>query len=145
MRDLTKLQYHTGYNTFKNNAVYTGTYTISGTSTAGTNLKQFNITLARQPDIMDVIFNGASDTHWEGTYGDQDPRPDSGWYKKGAIWVRGDDAGAGYTDYPTPWIVYTSLSGLTLTVSLVFSQQFIATLSLTPTVLSYKIVDYSVF
>jgi len=140
MPDLTKLQYHTGYNTFKNNAVYTGSYSLSGTTTAGTNTRQFNITLARQPDIMDVIFNGATDTVFA-----SDPRPAEGWYKKGAIWALGTDVPAGYTNYPTPWVVYTSLTGLTLTVTLLFSQQFIATLSLTPTPLSYKIVDYSVF
>jgi hypothetical protein len=145
MLDLTKLQYHTGYNTFKNNAVYTGSYSISGSTVGGTNIRQFNVTLARQPDIMDVIFSGASDTAFEGTYGDADPRPDSGWFKRGAVWVRGDNGGAGYVNYPTPWEVYTSLSGLTLTVTLLYSQQFSDGLSLTPATLSYKIVDYSVF
>lgn len=140
MRDLTKLQYHTGYNTFKNNAVYTGTYSITGSTSGGTNIRQFDITLARRPDIMDVIFNGATDTVF-GT----DPRPATGWFKKGAVWVRGDNAGAGYTNYPTPWEVYTSLNGLTLTVTLLYSQQFTPALTLTPETLSYKIVDYSVF
>lgn len=145
MLDRSKMQYYTEDNTYKNNAVYTGSFTISGTSVAGTTTKSFGITLARRPDIMDVMFQGASDTHWEGTYGDNDPRPDAGWFKKGAVWVRGDDAGAGYTDYPCPFVLYTALSGLTLTVTAIFSQQFIATLSLTPTVVNYKIVDYSVF
>lgn len=140
MPDLTKLQYHTGYNTFKNNSVYTGSYSITGSTVPGTNTRQFNITLARQPDIMDVIFNGATDT----VFG-SDPRPAAGWYKKGAVWVRGDNAGAGYTNYPTPWVVYTSLTGLTLTVTLLYSQQFTPALTLTPETLRYKIVDYSVF
>jgi len=140
MRDLTKLQYHTGYNTFKNNAVYTGTYSITGSTSGGTNIRQLDITLARRPDIMDVIFNGATDTVF-GT----DPRPATGWFKKGAVWVRGDNAGAGYTNYPTPWEVYTSLNGLTLTVTLLYSQQFTPALTLTPETLRYKIVDYSVF
>ena len=140
MPDLTKLQYHTGYNTFKNNSVYTGSYSITGTTVPGTNTRQFNISLARQPDIMDVIFNGATDTVFA-----SDPRPAAGWYKKGAVWVRGDNAGAGYTNYPTPWVVYTSLTGLTLTVTLLYSQQFTPALTLTPETLQYKIVDYSVF
>jgi hypothetical protein len=140
MPDLTKLQYHTGYNTFKNNAVYTGSYSITGSTAGGTNTRSFDITLARQPDIMDVIFNGATDT----VFGN-DPRPADGWFKKGAVWVRGDNAGAGYTNYPTPWVVYTSLSGLTLTVTLVYSQQFTPALTLTSTPIYYKIVDYSVF
>ena len=140
MPDLTKLQYHTGYNTFKNNAVYTGSYSISGSTNGGTNTRTFNISLTRQPDIMDVIFNGATDTVFS-----SDPRPAAGWFKKGAVWVRGDNGGAGYVNYPTPWVVYTSLTGLTLTVTLVYSQQFSAALALTPGTLSYKIVDYSVF
>lgn len=140
MPDLTKLQYHTGYNTFKNNAVYTGSYSITGSTSPGTNTRSFDITLARRPDIMDVIFNGATDT-----VSGLDPRPANGWFKKGAVWVRGDNAGAGYTNYPTPWVVYTSLTNLTLTVTLVYSQQFTPSLTLTSTPISYKIVDYSVF
>lgn len=140
MPDLTKLQYHTGYNTFKNNAVYTGSYTISGSTAGGTNVKSFDITLARRPDIMDVIFNGATDTVFA-----SDPRPADGWFKKGAVWVRGDNSGAGYVNYPCPFVVYTSLNGLVLTVNMIFSQQFSPALTLTPTPITYKIVDYSVF
>lgn len=141
MPDITKLQYHTGYNTFKNNAVYTGSYSISGSTVPGTNTRTFDITLARQPDIMDVIFNGQTDTSGFGL----DPRPSAGWYKKGAVWLLGNNPGAGYIDYPTPWVVYTSLTGLVLTVTLLYVQQFTPALTLTPTSLSYKIVDYSVF
>lgn len=140
MTDITKSQYHTGYNTFKNNAVYTGSYSITGTTVGGTNIRQFNVTLARQPDIMDVIFNGAT-AFGAGT----DPRPAAGWFKRGAVWVRGDNGGAGYVNYPTPWGVYTSLTGLTLTVTMVFSQQFSPSLTLTPETLSYKVIDYSIF
>jgi len=140
MPDLTKLQYHTGYNTFKNNAVYTGSTSISGSTSGGTNVRTFDVTLARRPDIMDVIFNGATDT----VFG-SDPRPAGGWFKKGAVWVRGDNGGAGYVNYPTPWLVYTSLNGLVLTITMLYSQTFTPALTLTPTTLSYKIVDYSVF
>lgn len=140
MPDLTKLQYHTGYNTFKNNAVYTGSTSISGSTSGGTNVRTFDVTLARRPDIMDVIFNGATDT----VFG-SDPRPADGWFKKGAVWVRGDNGGAGYVNYPTPWLVYTSLNGLVLTITMLYSQTFTPALTLTPTTLSYKIVDYSVF
>lgn len=140
MPDRSKMQYYTEDNTYKNNAVYTGAVTISGTSTAGTNLKTFNVTLARQPDILDVMFNGATDT----VFG-SDPRPSNGWFKKGAVWALGTDVPAGYTNYPCPYEIYTSLSGLTLTINAIFSQQFIATLSITPTPINYKIVDYSVF
>ena len=140
MFDLTKLQSHTGYNTFKNNAVYTGSYSITGSTVGGVNTRTFDITLARQPDIMDVIFNGPTDTIFA-----SDPRPADGWFKKGPVWVLGNNIPAGYTNYPTPWEVYTSLTGLVLTVTLLYAQQFSDSLTLTPTTLSYKIVDYSIF
>jgi len=140
MPDLTKLQYHTGYNTFKNNAVYTGTANITGSTSPGTNVQSFNVTLARRPDIMDVIFNGATDTVFS-----SDPRPAAGWFKKGAVWALGNNVPAGYTNYPCPFEVYTVLNGLVLTVNMIFSQQFTPSLTLTPTPISYKIVDYSVF
>lgn len=141
MLDLTKLQYHTGYNTFKNNAVYTGSTSISGSTNPGSNIRTFDVTLARRPDIMDVVFNGATESAGFGL----DPRPANGWFKRGAVWVRGDNAGAGYNNYPTPWLVYTSLNNLTLTITMFYSQTFTPSLTLTTTPLSYKIVDYSVF
>ena len=140
MPDLTKLQYHTGYNTFKNNGVYVGNYSITGITNPGTNVRQFNVSLARRPDIMDVIFTGATDT----VFG-SDPRPANGWFKRGAVWVIGNNVPAGYSNYPTPWVVYTTLNNLTLTVTMLFSQQLTDVLTLTPSLLSYKIVDYSVF
>lgn len=143
--DLTKLVFHSGYPAFKNNAKYSGSFNIGGVSAGGTNQQTTNVTLAKTPDLVDILFNGPSDTHWEGTYGDLDPRPSTGWFKQGKIWVRGDNAGAGYTDYPTPWVITTSLSGLVLTITVTYVQTFSTALVITSTPVYYRIVDYSVF
>src|SRR3990167_5412148 len=143
--DLTRLIMNSNYGSFKNNNIYTGSFTISGTVTAGTTIKTFNVSLGTTPDLADISFNGPSDTHWEGTFGEVDPRPDSGWFKQGAIWVRGDDSPSGYDDYTTNWRIYSSISGTTLTISAVWVQQFVASLALTSTTGYYRLVDYSVF
>jgi hypothetical protein len=143
--DLTKLIFHSGYSAFKNNAKYSGTVTISGTAVEGTNQRTYTIALPDNVDMCDVTFNGDSDEHWESTYGDIDRRPSSAWFKKGAIWVRGDNAGLGYTDYPTSWVITSSLSGSTLTITATYVQGFTGTLTLTSTNINYKLVDYSVF
>lgn len=136
--DLTKVIIDTTRDAFKNNAIYTGTFAITGSTSGGTNTRSFNITLTN-PDMTDVVFNGPTDS------GGSDPRPSGGWFKHGAVWVRGDNAGAGYTNYQTPWVVNTSISGTTMTVGLIYVQQFSDALTLTSTNLSYRIVDYSVF
>lgn len=139
MSDLTKVIIDTTYDAFKNNTIYTGTYQITGTSSGGTNTRSFTITLAN-PDMTDVVFNGPTDTVFS-----SDPRPADGWFKRGAVWVRGDNAGAGYNNYPIPWDVYTSIAGSIMTVTLLYVQQFSTVLTLTATDMFYRIVDYSVF
>lgn len=140
MSDLTKLILETSYDAFKNNREYEGTYSITGTTSPGTNVKTTVVSLLQIPDLTDVVFNGNTDT----VFG-SDPRPADGWFHQGAVWVRGDNAGAGYTNYPTPWSVYSSISGTSLTITMIYVQQFSAPLTLTPETLYYKLVDYSVF
>lgn len=140
MADLTKTILNTSTNAFKNSNIYTGSFTISGTTSPGLNSKTFQITLNAAPDLTDVQFNGPT------AFGaGVDARPAGGWFKSGAIWVRGDDGGAGYTNEPTSWRVYTAVNGTIMTVTLVYSQQFIANLVLTSTTFYYRVVDYSVF
>lgn len=143
--DLSKLVMHSNYPAFKNNTEYTGFFTISGTTAGGVNQVTTTVPITTAPDLCDVLFNGASDTHWEGTYGDIDPRPDGGWFKRGSIWVRGDNGGAGYVDYPTPWVITSKIQGTNLIITATYVQQFAAALTLTSTLGLYKLVDYSVF
>lgn len=140
MLDLSRAQYHTGYNAYKNDNVYTGTYSITGSTNAGTNTRTFQVTLREIPDLLEIAFNAPTDTVFS-----SDPRPSNGWFKNGVAWVRGDNAGAGYTNYPTGWIPYTSINGNVLTVTLINVQQFTPSLTLTPTDLLYRITDYSIF
>jgi hypothetical protein len=136
--DLTKLVFHSNYNAFKNNREYTGTLTISGTTSGGVNLKEFTVELDTAPDLLDISFQGNSDP----VFDPFDPRPDDGWFKQGAVYVPTNNAGGGN---PSKWTITTSLSGTTLTISATYIQQFTTAETLTSTNFSYKIVDYSVF
>lgn len=136
--DLSKLILHTGYNSFKNNTIYTGTKTISGTTSAGTNTKTFTVTLGAIPDLLDVMFNGPTDPNFG-----LDPRPDTGWFKKGSVWVHTNNAGGGDA---SNWRLYSKVtSALTVTITAIYVQQFTAGETLTATDFSYRIIDFSIF
>lgn len=137
--DLTTMILETQYSAFKNNTVYTGSQSISGTVTAGTTIKTYTVPLSTVPDMVDIVFNGAADS------GGTDPRPASGWFKQGAVYVPGTDIPSGYNNYPTQWRLYGSITGSTLTISAVWVQQFVASLALATTNFSYRVIDYSVF
>lgn len=141
--DLTKLVFYSGAPAFKqNNVVQTGTFTISGSTVAGTNTQTFTASLLSVPDMVDIVFNGPTDT-----VGGQDPRPVNGWFKQGAVWVPTNNAGGGN---PAKWEIYSSLSstglsGATLTVTAVYVQQFTTIETMTSTNFFYRVIDYSVF
>lgn len=138
--DLSQIILHSNYPAFKNNTDYSGFFTISGVTAPGLNQQTTVVNLDNAPDIIDITFNGPTDTVFS-----SDPRPSDGWFKQGAVWVRGDNPGAGYTNYPTPWVVYSSITGTQLTITVQYVQQFTAALTLTGTLAYYKLVDYSVF
>lgn len=137
MIDLTKLQLHTGYDGFKNNAIYTGTLTISGATVEGTNTRTFTVTLNQTPDLTDIVFNGPTDT-----IGGNDPRPSTGWFKRGSVWAITDNAGGGN---PARWVITSSFSGVTVTITATYSKQFSTAEVMTSTDFSYRIIDYSAF
>ena len=140
LNDLTKLILISEKSAFKNNAIYEGSVNITGNATAGLNVRNFTIPLSRVPDLLSFMVNGPTDT----VFG-SDPRPAGGWFKRGYVWVRGDDAGAGYTNYPVPWSVTVRIQGQNAIIHCDYVQQFIANLALTSTALNYRIIDYSVF
>lgn len=135
--DLTKLALHTAYDAFKNNAIYTGTLTISGSTVEGTNVQTFTVTLTQTPDMTDIVFNGPTDTVFS-----NDPRPSDGWFKRGAVWIPTNDAGGGN---PSRWVLSSSISGTTVTITATYVQQFTTGETLTATNFSYRIIDFSVF
>lgn len=139
MVNLAKLVFHSAYPAFKNNSITTGTGTISGTTAAGTNTKTFTVTLDTEPDLLDVVFNGPSDTFFS-----VDPRPSDGWFRQGQVWVRGDSAPT-YVNYGTNWAMTYEVSGSTVTIKAIYTQTFTNALTLTATDFSYRIIDYSVF
>lgn len=137
---LQNLLFHSGYAAFKNNSVYTGSFNISGTANAGVNTQTFTLTLPKAPDLADILFNAPTDT----VFGN-DPRPSAGWFKQGASWVIGNNAGAGFTNYPTPWVMSSRFTGSQIVITAQYVQTFTAPLTLNTTAVSYRIVDYSVF
>lgn len=138
MADLTKLIEDSAAPSFQNNKVYTGTFTFTGTVVAGTNTKTFSVPLSQTPDLVDIVFNGPTDTVFS-----SDPRPSTAWFKQGSIWVIGN--GSTVTNFPTPWVTYGVINGTTLTITCTYVQQFVDTITLTSTNASYRVIDYSVF
>ena len=135
--DLTKLILHSDYPAFKNNSIWTGTLTISGSTSGGTNVRTFTINLSRTPDMADIVFNGPTDL----VFG-SDPRPSAGWFKRGIVWVPTNNAGGGN---PSAWVITSSVAGTVVTVTATYTQQFTTGETLTSTNFSYRIIDYSVF
>lgn len=134
MADLTKFILHSDYPAFKNNSIYTGTLTISGSTSGGTNTKTFNVTLPEVPDLTDILFNGPTDA--------SDPRPAGGWFRRGYVYVPTNDAGGGN---PSPWLITSSIAGAVVTITATLVQTFSTAETLTSTNFSYRIIDYSVF
>lgn len=140
MLDLTKLILLTKNAAFKNNNEYRGTLAITGTWVSGLNTRDFVVPLSAIPDLVDARFNGPTDT----VFG-SDPRPGGAWFKQGYVWVRGDNAGAGYTNYPVPFRITALIQGQYAIIRATSVSQIAPTLTLTATNFSYRILDYSVF
>lgn len=138
--DLNKLVSTTVENAFKNNAVTEGTISVTGSTSAGLNEKNYYVALSKVPDLISALFNGPTDT----IFG-SDPRPSAAWFKKGYIWLLGNNVPAGYVDYPVPFRISMTIIGATANIKLVYVQQFTDGLTLTATDLHYRILDYSVF
>lgn len=139
--DVTKVLFDSRRFGFKNNHVYTGSFSISGTLHAGTAVFTENITLEESPDMTQIMINGPTDTSGS----DLDPRPGNAWFEEGYVWALGNDAGAGYTDYPMPFSFSSDINGNVVTLTFTAVQTFDASLVLTPITVYYRIVDYSVF
>lgn len=141
--DLTKLQSTSLNQGFKNNAEYTGSFVLSGSFNSGSKEITTVITLPANVVIADILFKGRADGGFDFSTGD--PRPNGAWFKRGLVWARTDDAGAGYTNYPIPFIIGASISGNQFTISANAFKQFIANLTITGETVYYKVIDYSVF
>lgn len=140
LTDLTKLQSDFNLNALKNNAIYTGQFTISGSWTPGYQTITHEVVLPTKPDLVASEFNGPTDT----VFG-SDPRPSAAWFKNGQVWVLGNNAPAGYTNYPIPYKMSTVITGNSAVINASSVSEISPTLVLTPTIVYYRIIDYSVF
>jgi len=123
--DLTMLSFDSRYPAFKNNRLYTGVEVISGTTASGTNLRQFTVTLASAPDLVDIMFSSSLT---------------SGWQKLKTISVPTSGVGN-----PSSWVLSSQINGSTIVIDARYVQTFSGSESLTSTSFYYRIVDYSVF
>lgn len=136
--DLTKLALHSSYSAFKNNDLATGSFSISGTTSGGLNTRTETVNLGLTPDLADVIFSGRSSP--------LNDRPSSAWFKNvGPVYVAGDNAGEGYNDFDTTWLITYRIDGSNLVITAYYPQQFTASLTLQAETINYRVVDYSVF
>lgn len=134
--DLTKLVFHSSYPAYKNNNVYTGTLSLNpGNTSGGLNTQTFTIPLETEPDLVDVIFRGNSDAS------NPTGRPDSGWFKQGAVYT----SFSGTTSGVAPWLISSYVDGTNLVVTAYFVQTFTSTATHTAEDIDYRIVDYSAF
>lgn len=142
--DITKLQSTTLQSTFKNNGVYSGSFTINGSYNTGTKQVVATIQLPNNVRDVDIIFQGRADGGFLFPTGDN--RPNSAWFKRGRVWARGDSTdGSGYSNYPLDFYIGATISGDTLILTATSFRQFTGNLAITNEVVSYKVIDYSVF
>lgn len=140
-KNLEKLILYPATPAFKNNRIYTGSFQITGNSSAGgTDIRTVTIPLAQTPDLLAALFNGYNDPPTT-----SDPRPNNAWFRKGAVWVKGTNSGDGYVDYPLAFEVSCRIIGPNAIIRLENVKQFTSVLTLTPTTVFYRIIDYSVF
>lgn len=140
MPDLTKLILHSTYPAFHQNAVYTGSVSIPATAIVGGGLisYSFNVTLDESPDLTEILFNG-NNTSSLGTL----DRPANAWFKPGMSQIIQPGTQSGSPD-EAAWEVATTINGNTLTITFLFSKQYVATF--TPTAAQtvyYRVIDYS--
>lgn len=143
--DLSRLQSTTQQPGFRNTNEFSGDFQITGNAGGVANIITHTVDIGFVPILAEIVFQGPSDEDFEGFYGDVDERPTAAWFKRGRVWTEGNDAGAGYTDYPTDWLLSAKLTGSILTVEASFFKTFTANLALTPITVYYKVIDYSVF
>lgn len=141
--DITKLQSYSLDPAFKNNDEYDGSFVLSGSFSGDSKIITQDITLPTDSDIVDILFKGRADGGFGASTGD--PRPNTSWFKRGAVWARTDDAASGYNNYGMPFYISASISGNILTINASAFKTFIANLTITSETVYYKIVDYSVF
>lgn len=142
MVNLKKLILHSSYPAFKNNGLYKGSFVISGTVVPGTNIRSFTIPLPKAPDIGDLQFQGRGEVGFSTPNFQLSRRPTAGWFKSSFIFVRGDNAGMGYNNYPCLFTVGAQISGASILVTLTCVQQFGGTMTLTPETVNYRLADY---
>lgn len=139
--DLTKLILDSDYPGFHNNTKSTGSFAISGSYTAGVNVKTFQFILDVTPDLSDILFNSSS-IELAATYaGGSAITVSNKWVRRGQVIV----PASGPSVTSLGFIVSPELNGTTLTFRCYGVNQTVETGTLTSTTVNWRLVDYSVF
>lgn len=133
MLDYSDFVMHSDCAAFKNNNVYTGSFTISGTISGGSNTITKDVALDKTPDMLDVRVTGRAVSPMLRQTGE--------YFKpgQGLIAVPANSLGETYW-----YISYSMINGTTLRITASYGNQTTSsdTISSAQTV-NYKIIDYS--
>lgn len=118
---------------FKNNKLYTGSFTISGSIPPGAVTKTFTLALSSAPDLLQAVFNTTATSIFYTS-----PYPSTSWWKQGIVT---DDAGG----LGARWQISWQLNGTTITFTATTVNTTSTTYTSSSPVVNYRLVDYSVF
>lgn len=127
--DYSKFVQHSDCSGFHNKHIYVGTFTISGTVSGGLNVKTYTVQLNEHPSFLDVLFAGGINDPFG------DPVPANSDRRLSGVHVDS-------TSFEQYFDITYSVSGLTLIFTATNLWTGGGTPTLTPTVISYRIVDY---
>lgn len=118
---------------FKNNKLYTGSFTISGSIAPGATVKTFTKVLDQAPDMLQVVFNTTATSIYIST-----PYPSTGWWKQGIV---PDDAGG----LGAGWEIAWAINGSTITFTATTVNTTTTTYTSAGPTVNYRLIDYSIF
>ena len=119
----------TDYKAFKNNGIYTGSFTISGSMPSGVVQRTYTLPLPKAPDMVDIQFSGVSMSG--------DPRPTDAWFSVGSVSV----SGGGFT---FPFYLQGRISGSNIVIMANSMNQSIDSYTLSARTVNVRVVDYSI-
>lgn len=142
MTDLTKLVLHSSYDAFKNNNIYEGSFNIEGTLAFSEINKTISTTVSipQTPDTIDVLFKG----QYIAVPDDPNERDSDDWfYDIGPVHTEDAVVGEDF-ELLNIWYITWSREGDDVKINASTYRSFYAEQIITPTPVSYRVIDYSV-
>ena len=121
----------TDYKAFKNNNIYTGSFTISGTIGTGVNTRTYTLPVGKDMDMADVQFRGV---------GTSVGRPTDAWFNSGPIDV--NVTGPGMSSMP--FFLNSRVQGTNIIITATTMNQTMDTYTASARTVNVRVVDYSI-